>query len=189
MINLPLRLHMPILARKQSNKTLWDRFPCASVGAPDLPLLFSVVGCPIYAFSFCIAWNYTFPTQSEQLVWRVCAVYHGCYATAASIYYIIASWSFIKKGKQRLLISRKEPSKGLSAWFHLPEWLTMLRNLSLDHDPDLYSPLRVILPWTVGGALFCLSRAYLYTEDFISLRTQPAGVYITVSGFMPFISA
>lgn len=56
-----------------------------------------------------------------------------------------------------------------------------LRNRSLTMDPQFRLPLRIILPVTVGSAMYCVCRAYILIEDFISLRRLPATSYDTVN--------
>ncbi|KAJ4391059.1 hypothetical protein N0V93_004673 [Gnomoniopsis smithogilvyi] len=206
---LPLKFHLPLLSRKTQKP--WERFPCASMDAPGpesvVPLMLGVIFLAFYAFSFCLAWDFMFPTQIEQLLWRVCSVYHGCYTGAALIHYAIASWRFIQNTKDgrstsRALGERPVPNaahdienqaqrctkrKGSLGCLHLPSWLVGLRNLSFDQDPDVTSSLSGLLAWTAGGVPFCLCRAYFYVEDFISLRSQPADVYVTVDSFAPFV--
>jgi hypothetical protein len=48
-------------------------------------------------------------------------------------------------------------------------------------------PMRVIIPVTVTCVLYIFCRLFMYFEDFFGLREQPAGVYITVNKFIPFI--
>jgi len=65
-------------------------------------------------------------------------------------------------------------------------WLDVIRNISPDQDPQMALPLHVIVPVTVVCALYATSRVYVYVEDYISLRVQPAGVYMTVNRYVPF---
>lgn len=66
-------------------------------------------------------------------------------------------------------------------------WLETWRNLSPDEDPDMKISIRWIIPTWVMALLYILSRLAFYVEDAISLRQQPAGVYMTVNRFVPFI--
>jgi hypothetical protein len=65
-------------------------------------------------------------------------------------------------------------------------WLDRVRNISPDQDPEMALPLRVIVPVTMVCAVYTLGRAYLYVEDYISLRVQPVGVYVAVNRYVPF---
>lgn len=210
MQHLPGECRLPLLSRKIPK--LWDRFPCASMDPPDSMylVLSGLVILIFYASSFCLAWNFSFPTQTEQLLWRICSVYHGCFTASAGIHYTISTWNFLRKTKNGESTSRalmdqstmenvhdaeaqslrgKERPQCRKSLGRLPpiRWLTSLRNLSPDQDPDVQSSLRWILSWSVCGMFFAFCRAYLYIEDFISLRSQPAGVYITVNNYLPFL--
>lgn len=228
MITILLQLHLPLLSRRNPNpdsntaaaKRPWDRIPCETIAPPDSALFILVLVIPFYAFSFCIAWNFHFPTNAERVLWRACSVWHGVYTTAAGIHYAVASWSFLQKTKNgestskavnglvRKMPPRSEaddiesqPTEGkrhqkprrklrkLLARLRAPRWLARWRNLSEDQDPDVESSLSGIVLWMAGGVLFCVCRGYLYAEDFISLRSQPAGVYETVNSYLPFIGS
>ena len=58
--------------------------------------------------------------------------------------------------------------------------------LSHDQDPEMAIRLHVIGPITVICAIYTICRAYFYVEDYLSLRIQPAGVYVTVNRYVPF---
>lgn len=210
MQSLPLQWRMPLLSRKIPK--LWDRFPCASMDPPDSIhlVLMGWVVLTFYACSFCLAWNFFFPTRTEQLLWRICSVYHGCFTASAGIHYTVSTWQFLNRTKSGQLTSSAPSNQPMleieqdaeaqslrgKGWaqsrrslgqLRLVRWLESLRNLSPDQDPDVESSLRGILAWSATGMLFAFCRAYLYTEDFISLRSQPAGIYVTVNSYLPFL--
>lgn len=64
-----------------------------------------------------------------------------------------------------------------------------VRNISREQDPDMAVPLRVIVPVSLICALYICCRLFIYVEDFMSLRAQPAGVYISVNQFIPFLGS
>jgi hypothetical protein len=68
----------------------------------------------------------------------------------------------------------------------LDAWCDRIRNISPDQDPEMALPLYVIVPVTTICALYTMCRAYFYIEDYLSLRVQPAGVYVTVNRYVPF---
>ena len=69
----------------------------------------------------------------------------------------------------------------------LARWIAGWRNLSPDNDPAMTLKLRVVIPVTITCAIYIFGRMYFYVEDFVSLREQPVGVYITVNRFLPFM--
>jgi hypothetical protein len=75
----------------------------------------------------------------------------------------------------------------VAAFRKLTGFTALWRNISLDQDPTMALKLRVIILSTIACGLYSLSRGYFYVEDFVSLRTQPVGVYITVNRFLPFL--
>lgn len=184
------------------------------MSAPDTGFLLSLglTALVLYASAFCLAWNFYFPTRTEQMLWRACSVYHGFYTVLAGIHYGISTLDHFQKTKDGASTSKalqehpmglemvaghdveghhpagkKSPRKGHLGRLYIPQWVAGLRNLSTDQDPDVQSSLGGLLPWTLGGVLFCFCRGYLYVEDFISLRAQPADVYVTVDIFLPFV--
>jgi hypothetical protein len=69
----------------------------------------------------------------------------------------------------------------------IEDWLGRWRNISPDKDPDMEVPLRWIIPISIACFIYILCRFYFYIEDFVGLRSQPAGVYQTVNRFIPFM--
>lgn len=74
----------------------------------------------------------------------------------------------------------------LRTYRNFDRWLDVIRNISPDQDPQMALPLHVIVPVTIVCALYTTARVYVYIEDYISLRVQPAGVYVTVNRYVPF---
>ncbi|KAI0536830.1 hypothetical protein GGR58DRAFT_514230 [Xylaria digitata] len=80
------------------------------------------------------------------------------------------------------------PSKARLKWYWRAQlWITSWRNISVDKDPEMAVPLRVVVPVTATCVLFIFARLFLYVEDFASLRLQPANIYETVNRFIPFL--
>lgn len=71
-------------------------------------------------------------------------------------------------------------------WRKLDRSVDRLRNISADKDPEMALPLRALVAVTVVCVPYTLCRIYLYVEDYMSLRVQPAGVYVTVNRYVPF---
>jgi hypothetical protein len=61
------------------------------------------------------------------------------------------------------------------------------RNISIDNDPEMAIPLRIMVPVTLTCVVYVICRLYLYVEDFLSMRVQPIGIYYTVNEFLPFL--
>ncbi|KAK4175533.1 hypothetical protein QBC36DRAFT_22753 [Triangularia setosa] len=64
--------------------------------------------------------------------------------------------------------------------------LGFLRNNSANQDPQMRLSLRVLIPVSAICGLYILCRLAIWNENFIAMRVQPAGVYVTVNRYMPF---
>jgi hypothetical protein len=84
----------------------------------------------------------------------------------------------------------REPSSESSlhtALSSISKTLQPWRNISVDGDPGNAIPIRVNFPWMLFTILYIFGRVFIYVEDLMSLRSQPAGVYISVNRFLPFL--
>lgn len=91
---------------------------------------------------------------------------------------LYSSWSYDS------MIPKRLRSTGSA----LSNWLKPWRNISSNQDPDMEVRFRWIIPsWTMA-LLYIWCRLFFYIEDFISLRQQPADVYIALNQFIPFIA-
>ncbi|KAL1978255.1 hypothetical protein VTN31DRAFT_1114 [Thermomyces dupontii] len=155
----------------------------------------------IYAAIFVCAWNYSFPTRAEQILWRIeSLVVFGCLAA----FWAVGKYAFEiypeLKGKRRLSGSEgeqdekasnqnQEPTTGKRHKSRLERIADSVRNNSVGKDPELTVPLKAILPMYVAGFLYCQARAYIFIEDIIELRSLPKSAYRTVdwSSMLPHI--
>jgi hypothetical protein len=55
-----------------------------------------------------------------------------------------------------------------------------LRNISIPLDPELKVHLLVLIPMTIGLAIYCIMRLYVLVEDIIGLRNLPPSAFKTV---------
>ncbi|KAL8935947.1 MAG: hypothetical protein Q9216_005178 [Gyalolechia sp. 2 TL-2023] len=149
---------------------------------------------------FFIAWNHDFPTHVEMVLWRLTAV------GFMSILYVtllvselirifkmadIRSKSWILRHSPSIPFQFERPSKSrfairdakvvLSVARSISKALNKIRNNSPDGDPELYLPLRVILPLYIIAVLYCSCRTYILIADIIELRSLPASAFQSVS--------
>ncbi|ETS86955.1 hypothetical protein PFICI_00783 [Pestalotiopsis fici W106-1] len=216
-------LHIPLVSRRMNSRP-WNRFPSDMWLPPDL--FYTPYGCFIllwFSASFLIAWNFQFPTEVEQQLWRACSVYCAVFMIYGFVYYVI-SWYMWKKAIEGNGVPRSRPGprsvrkaplnpttllsgdqeqaidtdtvilearscpKGPMRVIHrLLAVLGRMRNISIDKDPEMAVPLHVMIPVTITCVVYTFCRLFLYVEDFLSLRTQPIGVYYTVNKFIPFL--
>ena len=65
----------------------------------------------------------------------------------------------------------------------LPRWITRFRQIY----PDLEVRLTEVRTYMFFGVFYFACRVYFYVDDFTSMRPQPAGVFLTVKKFLPFM--
>lgn len=189
-------LHIRLFSRPVTSRP-WDRFPSDTWLCPDFT--FSPIAILIllgFSGLFLIAWDFYFPTYTEQILWRVCSVYHALFSIYGGVYFFIEM--VISRHRSRNEPDRLNRSEALafhqscdgvvstssrSFWGRYSGW----RNISVDKDPEMSVSLRVLVPVSFLCVLYVFARGYLYVEDFVSLRSQPAGVYVDVNKFMPFL--
>ncbi|TEA20883.1 hypothetical protein C8034_v008033 [Colletotrichum sidae] len=189
---------------------LWDRFPSDMwfpIGSTTLPLsLFLITG---FSASFMFGWNFSFPTATEQLTWRIFSVYHMAFSLYGGGYYSVEAWrSFKRTRPYGATVTAIEVTYPESQRLHIDDddgrrskdrkrdglvgvWLAKIRswrNISPDNDPNMTVPLKVVAPTTIVCALYVFCRGYFYIEDFVSLREQPQGIYMTGNKFLPFVA-
>lgn len=201
-------MHFTFISRPTASRPC-DRFPSDTwlYGDAKFSALAALMGLG-FSFSFTLAWNFHFPTYAEKVLWRTCSVYHTGFTIYGSIYYLIEMFRSRRQQKRPKLkppparTSKQEQDVEAqtkrSVYRHLKNglfrqgklvmsWIRTWRNISHDQDPNMEVPLRIILPVTVICFLYILCRIFIYFEDFFALREQPAGVYVTVNKFMPFL--
>jgi hypothetical protein len=187
-------LHIPLFSRPVRSRP-WDRFRSDSWLRPDFKYT-PIAMCVLLSFSviFITAWNFHFPTYAEKVLWRICSVYHGIFSIYGGIYFLIEMFeserqfshshrnvqsSGTPSGQQQSKASRIETPQNPRG--DLRKW----RNISPDYYPEMGIPLRILAPVSITCILYIFCRGYIYVEDFISLRAQPSGVYISVNKFIP----
>ncbi|KAH6617813.1 hypothetical protein B0J18DRAFT_261929 [Chaetomium sp. MPI-SDFR-AT-0129] len=67
-------------------------------------------------------------------------------------------------------------------------WLKSWHNISPDGDPEMGIGLPASISVLVGSFLYISCRAFFYVEDCVSIRQQPAGVYVAMNKFVPFMN-
>ena len=168
-------MHLPIFSRPIT-ATPYDRFPSDRFLVPDFTA--EVIGAPVilvFGCLFMFAWNFSFPSPAEKILWRICSTYILSYTFVGGV--------FIQYCHKILLPRCSDHRRGLLPFTReksdfLPE---RLRNIQQDRNPGLDIPLRALVLVTVLCALYCICRGYILVEDIISLRKLPESAYQTVN--------
>ncbi|PKY07896.1 hypothetical protein P168DRAFT_323107 [Aspergillus campestris IBT 28561] len=172
------KVHLSIFSRKVDTRP-YNRIP--SDRFQSLDRLAEVIGAPVIVGFGCIfmfAWNFNFPSPTEQLLWRAASIYtlvYTFFGSACAQYchkILLPRWS---KQRAPLPIAQRD---------NLP---AILRNIHPSKDPRLDIPLRALIPVSVLCALYCVCRGYILVEDFVGLRSLPATAFQTVewSDYVP----
>ena len=172
-----------------------DRIPDSLQRELPIQSLYVCIGLGIGYFSvFFVGWNYSFPTRSEQILWRVaCVTIMAMTLVILLIAQLTETAPAIRRGfrnhfapkasRTNCLESGRQlikSTKSRSICKKLNSALDSVRNNSNGKDPLLYIPLKIILPMYIIGFLYCSSRAYILVADVIELRSLPASAYATV---------
>jgi hypothetical protein len=135
---------------------------------------------------YIIPWNFSYPTQTERLIWRIVSIYftgNGFVSFFWLLYWLL-------KGINKELTPPQpipDPEKA-------GRWLTTkrktraaihkfadgLRNTTKDKDPYMTVPLRFIMPLMGLAAAYSICRAYILVEAVLQLRSLPPDAYQTV---------
>ncbi|KAI1841681.1 hypothetical protein JX266_012146 [Neoarthrinium moseri] len=96
-VRLSELIRMPLASRKLTSRP-WNRFPSDIWLPPDV--VYAPFGCFVllwFSASFLIAWNFHFPTQVEQLLWRISSVYCAVFMIYGFGYYVISWYEWRKQ--------------------------------------------------------------------------------------------
>ena len=141
-----------------------------------------------------VGWNYSFPTRTEQILWRAACVTMMAMLFVLMVFARLMGTSSVLRQVFRIRFGsepfrtnclesgpqQEKPTRSRQIRKRLNTALDSVRNNSIGKDPLLYIPLKVILPMYVVGFLYCHSRAYILVADVIELRSLPASAYASV---------
>jgi hypothetical protein len=173
-------LYLPVYSRPITVKPR-DRIPSDTWLQTDLPREF--LSAP-FILGFCItliiAWNFYFPTAIERLLWRIAT---GFFMAGGVI---SGGWLMLTEhlvGKLRMkkktsssdtVLPSVEQDKRSRSVVEKP------RNISTPLDSELKGHLSILIPMTIGCAIYCILRLYILVEDIIGLRDLPPSAFKTV---------
>ena len=179
-----------------------------SIDFPYIELRWEVVGgslITLYSGIFMAAWNFTFPSRIEQILWRISSIFTLAYGIIGEV--VIAwfhhsskvsnGWSKVRQWMSQSLACHDcpdhlagisgdhSPGGKLSDTLHylrhsFYRWTDHMRNISPDRDPALAIPLRWNVWLLALSALYCFARLFILVEDIIGLRALPPSSYQVV---------
>ncbi|KAF2815297.1 uncharacterized protein BDZ99DRAFT_506457 [Mytilinidion resinicola] len=157
-----------------------DRFP--DIGTYEKFALFCMTSA--YAATHLIPWNFTFPTRTELLLWRVSAsIFTGVTVFFWVFETIAARQRFGRWDKYLIWLRLKKPAPSLTADEEMgPKRQDTVKRLDAFEEEQRNA--KPILIWEIGLLLpivflYIVARAYMIAEVFVSLREVPRGVYQT----------
>lgn len=85
----------------------------------------------------------------------------------------------------------EDTSAKMSTWATIKARITKLghswKNISPSQDPDHDVSRRFSTPIFIFTVIYIFSHVFVYIEDIIALRSQPAGVYLATTQYFPLI--
>ena len=157
-----------------------DRFPMSPYGCQEYCLCFATL---LFTAIHVAGWNFSFPTNTEKILWRVSSLILFGVTAAFWILETVASW--VRLGRWK--------------WLYL--WLTnrsALPDFEKARDEKLRAALEIHrepaqLPlawefWTISfvAFLYWLARLYMIVEAFLELRNVDVTAFATVNWSLYF---
>ena len=151
-----------------------DKFPVIGAG-PDSILLFIVILA--YCCLHFIAWNFSFPTRVERILWRV-----GCITIVATTFIFLACETYQdghRLGRWRRWYLKLFPSN--------PVHVLRVDTMEKKRREMEFIPLWEMCIMSPVTFVYTLARAYIVAEVFVSLRSLPNGAFDSVqwSSYIP----
>ena len=141
-----------------------------------------------------VAWNSSFPTHIEQTLWRASCLITVVVVLLSMIGSFVWSSPAMKLALERYSLSQTPQSSkleddfGSTKWARcknlvqrVDSWFECIRNNSLDKDPQLRTPLKLMLPIYIIAFFYFSGRLYIIIADILELRSLPTKAYATVN--------
>ena len=169
-------------------------------------LVFWAIASLAYLGIFVGAWNHSFPTYTEKILWR-CASVTAMVSAFGVFWTQQVYWQFFPS----LLESSQQTASPITTGGNSSEkeghhtnkvldWLRYLRakinaflatvhNNSISQDPVFDAPVSAVLITWFFGFFYCTARAYIILADFVEIRSLPTSAYISInwSSLAPYV--
>lgn len=198
-------LHIPIFSRPITSRP-WNRFRSDTWLCPDFQYI-AISWLVLLGFSvlFIAAWDFYFLTNTERILRRVCCIYHAFFSIFGGVYFVremFRSKRLVPKNyghnnhqhgnEEQILEESMQTADNKLITLLRAKVRHLLQGISpaAEKDPEVgVVSFRVFAPVSVICIVYVFCRTYIYVEDFISLRSQPSGVYVGVNKFIPFLGS
>jgi len=179
-MNIQPFMHMPVIPPERPiTRIPNDRFPMNAYGNQEYLLCLATI---IFSAVHVAGWNYSFPSRTEQMLWRISSMILFGITVAFWVLETIASWT--RLGRWKLLY--------LMMFHH--DQVDAFKQARSDKIPEVKQPTQLPLPWEFCtilplALLYGLARGFLIVEGFLELRYAPADAFVTVDwcGFWPHV--
>lgn len=164
-----------------------------SFNFPAIPLLLGIILWVIslvYAAIFVAAWNFHYPTRTEQIIWQTSSLGTVFIVLIGGICEIFLRFHDQRKAKLGVDNHHNKANAGLSCQHtELPVTrpstesktnLRTIKNNCSDKDPAYNLSARILYFTTPFCALYTIFRAFILLEDVLSLRQLPASTFVTI---------
>ena len=151
-----------------------DRFP---VTGASLDSVFFFIVILAYCCLHFIAWNFSFPTRVESILWRV-----GCIAIVCTSFIFLACETYQdghRLGRWERWYVKLFPKKSGG--------LQRIDTMEKRRREQEFVPLWEVIIMSPVTIMYTLARTYIVVEVFVSLRSLPVGAFDSVqwSSFIP----
>ena len=151
-----------------------DRFP---VTGASLDSIFLFIVMQAYCCLHFIAWNFSFPTHVESILWRV-----ACLAIVCTMFIFLACETYQdghRLGRWERWYVKLFPKKSGG--------LQRMDTLEKRRREREFIPLWEVIIMSPVTVMYTLARTYIVVEVFVSLRSLPVGAFDSVqwSSFIP----
>ena len=139
--------------------------------------------CLVFGACHLLAWNYTFPSPAERMLWRVMSISCTVLPMVLLVLDNASDWLNQKLTKMTQPVQKKE--NALRSFLnHSPKRTTMIARsifrTAITCFEVLYAGVTSYTASQIVMCLYILLRLYLLVAIFVSLRLVPASVYTTV---------
>lgn len=183
-INLMPFMKMPTIPPKRPIQRIPnDRFPMNPYGSQEYFLCFATL---LFTAVHVAGWNYSFPTNVEKILWRVCSLLLFSVTAVFWIFETMASW--VRLGRWKKIYYWVS---GLNDRFDESKEIEATRS---QEEPEAFVPTIMPLPWefwtiTPLALMFAFARGFLLIEGALELRAAPASAFKCVdwSSYLPHL--